>query len=376
MRLIKSREMGFLEGELELWLENGLISQEQSGEIRGLYSVRRRPLPLMLLEAGGALVGLGLAGFAAANWREMSRLLRTLLIVGAYLACLVSAWGVKRKYPRASRVFLLLSSLVYGAGLFLIAEMYYSRLGWLNFIRGWLGGVLLFALLFRDSWQALLAQGIALLYFFSTGALSLFGAWPLLPLSSFFMPPETWPVMGALLVVTLWAKRRLAVYTLVLLAFALLESRTRDCFGDSAGLVSVAVLGAALSCLPTQKWRWGDSWADLISLERLGIIKAGIAGLALTFPDCWGDFFVKIPPFASVSVLAVAAAVLMALLMLWQFHRGLAAGGAFLLFLAARYFFDEIFDLMSRAWGFTVIGGVCLGAGLLLNWRLSRRKGD
>ena len=52
---------------------------------------------------------------------------------------------------------------------------------------------------------------LSTLYFFSTGALSLFGACPLLPLSSFFMPPETWPVMGALLVVTLWAKRRLAV---------------------------------------------------------------------------------------------------------------------------------------------------------------------
>ena len=68
MRLIKSREMSFLEGELELWLENGIISKEQAAGVRGLYAVRRRPLSLMLLEAGGALVSLGLAGFAAANW--------------------------------------------------------------------------------------------------------------------------------------------------------------------------------------------------------------------------------------------------------------------------------------------------------------------
>ena len=203
MRLIKSREMSFLDGELGLWVESALISAEQAAGIRGLYEVRRRPLPLILLEAGGALVGLGLVSFAAANWRSMSRLLRTVLIVGAYLACLAAAWGVGRKYPRASRAFLLLASLVYGAGLFLIAGLYYSGLDWLILMRFWLGGVLLFALLFRDTWQALLAQGVSLLYFAGSGAVSLFGAWPLLPALEFFLPAETWPVLGAL-----WAAAR------------------------------------------------------------------------------------------------------------------------------------------------------------------------
>lgn len=373
MRLIKSREMSFLEGELELWLENGLIRKEQAARVRGLYAVRRRPLSLMLLEAGGALVSLGLAGFAAANWQEMSRLLRTLLIVGAYLACLVAAWGVMKKSPRASRVFLFLSSLVYGAGLFLIAEMYYSGLGWLNLIRGWLGGVLLFALLFRDSWQALLAQGISLLYFINTGALCLFGTVALLPAAEFFMPLETWPIVGALAVAAGWTRNRMTIYTLVLLALAVLESRVRVCFGTAAGLVGMAGLGAAMSLFPVNR---GKSWSGLLSFSLLGVVMAGTFGLALTYPECWNGFFAKIPPFASKSVLAAATASLMALLMLWQFHRGLAAGGAFLIFLAARYFFDGIFDLMSRAWGFTAIGAVCLGVGFLLNRRLARKKED
>ncbi|MCR5347698.1 MAG: DUF2157 domain-containing protein [Fretibacterium sp.] len=372
MRLIKSREMSFLEGELGLWLESGLLSREQAAGIRGLYGVRRQPLFLILLEAGGALVGLGIISFAAANWQEMSRFLRTLLFAGAYLACLIAAWGLRRKSPRAARTFLLLANLVYGAGLFLIAHLYYSGLEWRDLMRYWLGGVLLFALLFRDPWQALLSQAVALVYFIGTDAVSLFKAGALLPASNFFMPVETWPFMGALWAAALWTRGRMVFYTLILLTLTVAESRVRLCFGTSAGLAVMAGVGAALSFLPVQKWSWGDNWNGLLSYSLLGVVMAGTFGLALTYPECWGDFFTKIPPFTSVRILAAGTTGLLALLMLWQFHRGLTAGGTFLILLAARYFFDGIFDLMSRAWGFTVIGISCLAVGILLNWQRKR----
>ncbi|MCR4818422.1 MAG: DUF2157 domain-containing protein [Fretibacterium sp.] len=377
MRLIKSKEMSFLEAELELWLDNALISEEQGARIRALYAVRRRSLPLILLEIGGALLALGGISFAAANWQVMSRLMKTVLMVGAYFACLIGAWSQSQKSPRASRAFLLLASLVYGAGLFLIACLYNPGLEWKDLMRFWLGGVLAFALLFRDSWQVLLAQGVALLYFIGTDAVSLFGAWPLLPASEFIMPAETWPVVGTLWAAALWAARiptaqgRMSLYTLLLLTLAVLESRVRVCFGVSMGLIVMAGVGAALSFCPVRR---GKRWVELFSLSLLGLAMAGGFGLALTYPECWSDFFTKIPPFAAKEVLAAGTAGLLALLMLWQFHRGLTSGGVFLIFLAGRYFFDGIFDLMSRAWGFTVIGATCLGAGFLLKWRLSQKK--
>ena len=364
--------MSFLEGELGLWLEVALISREQAAGIRELYGVRQQPLSLILLEAGGALVGLGAISFAAANWQTMSRLLRTLLIVGAYLICLMGAWGAgKKSSPRASRAFLLLASLVYGAGLFLIARLYYPYLEWRELRLFWLGGVLSFALIFRDVWQAFLSQGIALIYFIGTEAVSLWGAWPLLPAPEFFMPVETWPIVGALWAAAVWARGRMSLYTIVLLTLAVLESRVRVCFGVSMGLAVMAGLGAALSFCPVRR---GDRWSELLSFSLLGLAMAGGFGLALTYPECWNDFFSKVPPFASQEVLAAGTALLLALLMLWQFHRGLAAGGAFLVFLAVRYFFDGLFDLMSRAWGFTVIGVACLGLGFLIN--RSRRGAD
>ena len=60
--------MGFLEGELEHWLENALINEEQAAGIRAIYGVQRRPFSLIMLCVGGALVGLGAVSFAAEQW--------------------------------------------------------------------------------------------------------------------------------------------------------------------------------------------------------------------------------------------------------------------------------------------------------------------
>ena len=47
----------------------------------------------------------------------------------------------------------------------------------------------------------------------------------------------------------------------------------------------------------------------------------------------------------------------------------------FLALLSARYFFDGIFDKISRAWGFTAVGAACLAVGVILSRRRSR-NGD
>ena len=229
MRLIEARDLGFLEGELQLWLERDLVNAEQAAGIRALYGVRRRSLARILLWAGVALVGLGLVGFAAANWEVFARVMAVL--------------------------------------------------------RRWLLDLLRF--------------------------------------------------------LTRW--------------------------GVSTALAAAARTGAALSLFPSGK----NGEPSRAAPFALGV--AGVFGLALTYPDCWGDFFIEVPAFATPSFLAAVTAACLGLLMLWQFRRGFVTGAGFLVLLAARYFFDGIFDLLSRAWGFTVVGAACLGLGFLLS---RRRKGN
>ena len=97
MRPINAREMSFLEGELNLWLEETIISEEQLAEIKGLYTVKRRPLPLLLLEAGAALLALGGVSFVAANsgrcclWAYMLRRFKRNHLIGTVLILTVLA---------------------------------------------------------------------------------------------------------------------------------------------------------------------------------------------------------------------------------------------------------------------------------------------
>ena len=102
MRLIEARDLGFLEGELQLWLERDLVNAEQAAGIRALYGVRRRSLARILLWAGVALVGLGLVGFAAANWEVFARVMAVLRRWLLDLLRFLTRWGVSTALAAAA----------------------------------------------------------------------------------------------------------------------------------------------------------------------------------------------------------------------------------------------------------------------------------
>lgn len=135
-------------------------------------------------------------------------------------------------------------------------------------------------------------------------------------------------------------------------------------WGVGVALGVAALTGAAASLLT------GKEGHPLISSLGLGV--AGIFGLALSYPLCWEDSTILLA-LAPARLLAAGAALLTALLMLWHLHGGRASGGAFLVLIVLRYLFDGIFSLVSRAWGFTLLGVVCLVLGLWLEYR---RRGE
>ena len=156
--------MSFLLREAEVWRELGLISAEQADGIRGLYSARRGRLQNALLGLGGTLVGLGVLSFVAANWLDMSRLLRTFLILAGYAVSLVASWGCRERFPRTSRAFLLVGSFIYGGGIFLMGQMFHQGEEWRSAVGWWIVGLIPTVGLFRDRWQAVLLQGLTALY--------------------------------------------------------------------------------------------------------------------------------------------------------------------------------------------------------------------
>ena len=124
-----------LRRELDVWVEDGLVSAEQAAMIRGRYrdegaSERRFQVVQTLAVIGAVVAGLGVILFFAANWDAIARPARVALL----LAALVASYGggyylreVRASRPRVGEALMLLGGVVFGASLFLVGQMYHVQ---------------------------------------------------------------------------------------------------------------------------------------------------------------------------------------------------------------------------------------------------------
>lgn len=350
MPQIRKKELEFLNAEIEAWLDADIITAEQAGEISGLYEVKPRNLRMILLIAGGVLLALGLVSFIAAHWHELNKLLRIGLISGAYLASLAAYLFTRAKH----RYFLLLASVIFGAGIYLIARMYDYKLSFAAVLGWWVIEVILTIIITRDVWQMYLAQVIAFLYLNESNEINFFALQfmnlPRVALLNFFAP-----VKAFILVLALWAAwsrihDRAAFNLNMLLTLLLTASRLSLCLGGTWTLIILVLAGAVMSLI--------SSWHDT---EFIGLLMLGLFGLLLTWPEFWrGEIFE-----AWKNTLSVCSALIVSVLMLVNIYRGHSATGiTFCVMLVSRYFFDHLFGYMPKAWGFTGAGIIFLSAGL------------
>ncbi|WP_126427682.1 DUF2157 domain-containing protein [Brevibacillus marinus] len=110
--------------EAEQWKREGIISEEQFRQIAARYPAGARPgtLPIM----GGILLGLGVLTFIASNWDGMSHAVRLFVILAALLAAYLAGESLRRSGKESlGMAFTVLGVAIYGAGFFLIGQMYH-----------------------------------------------------------------------------------------------------------------------------------------------------------------------------------------------------------------------------------------------------------
>ena len=115
--------------ELDGWQNDGLIGADVASTIAARYPVLNQSSRMItiLLIIGVVLVGLGVLLFVGANWDTMSRLAKLGIIVGAVLTSYVGAWRCKYEpgnHPKLGSALLLLGSLLYGASIWLISQIF------------------------------------------------------------------------------------------------------------------------------------------------------------------------------------------------------------------------------------------------------------
>lgn len=123
-----------LKRELSLWLDEGLVDGRQAEAIYGRYALddlQTGPAGLLLPAiylCGAFLIGGGTISFVAAHWDAIPVPLRIGLLISTMLACEISGfalWKVRGTRERLGQALVTLGALVFGASIFLIAQMYH-----------------------------------------------------------------------------------------------------------------------------------------------------------------------------------------------------------------------------------------------------------
>ncbi len=163
---------GSIQDHIERWQEKGLISPQTAAALREeaedhatLTSAGHLARRLSMM--GVVLLAAGVLMFVSANWEAMSRLMRLALMIVTLWGLLFGAVALQRhKAVWLSEGVLLLAAVVFGANIWLVAQMYHLHGNYLDAILLWGAGALLIGLLLNG--QVTTALSIGLLGYWGT----------------------------------------------------------------------------------------------------------------------------------------------------------------------------------------------------------------
>ena len=221
-RAITPTQRAWLLDQLNLWRGDAILSEQQAQRIADLYegageiAQRGRSRAIfVLMSAAATLVGLAALLLIGYNWEQLSRTSKLAIVVG--VIALTHGIGFFLRYKRnacalSENVFFL-GCLFYGAGIWLVAQVFHINAHYPDGIWWWAVGVLPFALcletrLLHGLLVALLGvwAGMEVLNFSHLGGW-LFGRWGALPNGAYSLPLLALPGM-------VWAYRNQSVRTL------------------------------------------------------------------------------------------------------------------------------------------------------------------
>jgi uncharacterized membrane protein len=193
---ISANQRAWLVEQLKRWQSQQIVSADQAGQVLGLYESPaevaergRSKLLLTLMGVAAFLIGLALLLLIGYNWHAMPAAVKLLIIFGALVATHSLAFELRyrRQMPLLSEVAFLLGCLIYGAAIFLVAQIFHLSGHTPDAVWWWAVGVLPFALcldsvLLHSLLVALLAIwcGMEIIGFDSLG-MWFFGRWSHVP---------------------------------------------------------------------------------------------------------------------------------------------------------------------------------------------------
>ena len=190
--------------QIELWLRDGTITQEQANKMLADSSEYRKEqssnkLIVAISTIGSILLGIGAILFVASNWAGMPNIMKIVILVGSTFGAYYAGYFFKyqkQNLPKVGASLIFLGALLFGATVFLIAQMYNINANSHVLVLIWLIGVLPLVYAFQSSPIAGLS---ALLFYIWIGLFVFKGLDFYRVQGDFFKLPVLYLVSGVLL---------------------------------------------------------------------------------------------------------------------------------------------------------------------------------
>ena len=261
-----------IERSLKRWQEEGLLTNEKVAELRASLAHAHSARGIRIFAALGAvLAGLGVILFVSSNWAWMGPAYRIAVLVAAYAAVVAGAVTARRRdQPRVAEAMWLLATLILGANIFLIAQIFNDTLTYWQGTFRWMLGALVLGWALRSRFQAVLAIPLGLL---TLGWLDSGGDWLVLGQMEFlFTEGSLRPI--------------LPLIGVGLISLSLLVARSQSweflrgsCFGWGLALIVTSVVMSTVSA-DTAEWFFGfagrPTQFTILAISTL-LLGAGLA---------------------------------------------------------------------------------------------------
>lgn len=170
-RQITKKQYDFLEHELKYLKKEQFIDEKESDRILSIYQVKNVPFITVLAAIGALLIGLGVLTFVASNWMYLTKPVKLVIII--LLLILVNTAGVfvSKEFPKTARSLHYIGILVFGAGIFLIEQMFNISINFNNSFLLWAIGTIIIGWYLKDT--AVLLFTTILLFIYINGSMFL-----------------------------------------------------------------------------------------------------------------------------------------------------------------------------------------------------------
>jgi uncharacterized membrane protein len=144
-----------LRSEVPSWVEQGIIDDKSAESLLALYPLvesKSRLIGIITI-FGSVLIGLGVLLFVGSNWEKLSAFFKLALIISAIAAANFGGWHFSIKdnsRPKVGNSLFLLGGLLYGAGIWLVAQTFQLDLDWSLGMTLWSVGLIPVAMLIRS----------------------------------------------------------------------------------------------------------------------------------------------------------------------------------------------------------------------------------